>query len=156
MSYSKHYIVRWSEIDLNMHMTSSAYVKYITDTRMSFFVENGFGLEEMEKLRMGPIVLWEKSYFFKEIRPDEEITVKLWNSGASEDGRMIRLEQRIYDQHGTNTFLAYTLFAIIDQKQRRIATPPLELASALENMSKSDRFRVLKKEELRDQEAFPL
>lgn len=156
MSYNRKYTVRWSEIDPNMHLTSSAYVKYITDTRMNFFEDSGFGLPEMKKFKIGPIVLWEKSYYFKEIKPGEEIEIKLTNAGISENKGMMRLEQRIYDSGGNNCFLAFTLVAFLDVVARKMIAPPDQLASIIESLPKSERFRILKKEELRDSEAFPI
>jgi acyl-CoA thioester hydrolase len=155
MAFKKDFTVRWSEIDPNMHLTSAAYVKYITDTRMNFFEDNGFGLREMKQHKIGPIVLSEKSYYFKEIHPGEPIQVRMSNAGVSENGGMMRLEQRIYNEAGENCFLAYTLMAFIDVVARKMTTPPDILREILESLPKSERFKVLSKQELRDSDAFP-
>jgi len=123
---------------------------------MNFFEDNGFGLGEMMKFKIGPIVLWEKSYYFKEIHPGEEITIKLTNSGESENGHMLRLEQRIYNGAGENCFLAYTLVAFLDTKLRKMVKPPEILQDVIKILPKSDRYRMLAKSELRDTEAYPL
>ncbi len=156
MGFTKKYAVRWSEIDLNMHLTSAAYVKYITDTRMSFFEESGFGLKNMKEEMMGPIVISEKSYFFKEIRPNEEIEVVMTNAGASADRTMIRLEQRINGSSGKNHFLAYTLMAFIDLRKRKMAVPTPALVKIIDQLPKSDRYKILEEKDLRDSDAFPL
>ena len=153
MAFEKNFQVRWSEIDLNMHLTSSAYVKYITDTRMSFFVDNGFGLAEMAKHQLGPIVLWEKSYYFKEVHPDQKFTVKIKNDGESENGGMMRLEQRIYNEKGENCFLAYTLIAFLDLRLRKMIAPPEALAKVLASLPKSENYKIIPKEDLRDADA---
>jgi acyl-CoA thioester hydrolase len=155
MAYKKSFTVRWSEIDPNMHLTSAAYVKYITDTRMNFFEDNGFGLEEMRKFMLGPIVLSEKSYYFKEVHPGEHIEITMANAGISENGGIMRLEQRIYNAKGENCFLAYTLMAFIDVVARKMTAPPEILREILESLPKSERFKVLGKDELRDSDAFP-
>ena len=156
MAFKKNYIVRWSEIDPNMHLTSSAYVKYITDTRMDFFVDNGFGLKEMAKNKLGPIVLSEKSYYFKEIHPGEPIEITMTNAGVSGNGSIIRLEQRIYNGKGENCFLAYTQMAFLDVVARKMVAPPAVLQEILEQLPKSERFHIIPKAELRDADAFPV
>lgn len=155
MAFKKEFTVRWSEIDLNLHLTSAAYVKYITDTRMNFFEGGGFGLEEMKKFKLGPIVLSEKSYYFKEIHPGEPIEIAMTNAGVTENGGIIRLEQRIYNNMGENCFLAYTLVGFLDAEARKMTTPPDMLKEILDALPKSGRYRVLSKQDLRDSDAFP-
>lgn len=155
MQYKKNYIIRWSEIDPNMHLTSSAYIKYITDTRMDFFVDHGFGLKEMRQHKLGPIVLSERSYFFKEIHPGEAIEITMTNAGVFENGAIVRLEQRIYNAKGENCFLAYTQMAFIDISARKMITPPEVLQKILALLPKSERFKIIPKSELRDSDAFP-
>ncbi len=154
--YIKDFRVRWSEIDSNLHMTSSAYIKYITDTRMTFFEDYNFGLPEMKKNMIGPVVLSEKSYYFKEIHPGEDIKVSLEVGGQTEDQKRVLLVQRIFDDKGQNCFLAHTLVAFIDIVARKMITPPPSLATVFEKAPKTSDFRILEKAETRDEFAVPI
>lgn len=154
--YKKEFTVRWSEIDPNMHLTSAAYVKYVTDARMSFFEDREFGLEEMRKYMVGPIVLSEKCYYFKEINPGEKITVSLEKCGQSEDLSILKFEQRIFSDKGENHFLSLTLVAFMDVVKRKITKPKGKLLQILDNMPESERFKMLVKSELREADAFPV
>lgn len=153
--YKKNFVVRWSEIDPNMHLTSSAYVRYVTDARMSFFEDNEFGLNDMIKHKIGPIVLSEKCYYFKEINPGEAITVTWEKCGSTPDHRFTKIEQRIFNENGENSFLSLTLIAFMDVVDRKIAIPPAPLLEILKSAPQSERFKILEKSDLRDAEAFP-
>lgn len=154
--YKKEITIRWSEIDSNLHLTSSAYVKYITDTRMDFFEENGFGLIEMKENNIGPVVLSEKCYYFKEIHPKEKIVVGLTISGMTEDKSFIKLEQRIFNKEGKNCFLSFTLISFIDLTLRKIAIPPIELVEIFTSNINPKSFQILSKSDLRDADAKPV
>ena len=154
--YKKEYSVRWSDIDANLHLTSAAYVNYITDTRMNFFVDHSFGLSEMKSLGVGPVVLNEKNYFFKEIYPNDHITCALWLKAVKEDFSIIQVEQRIYNRNGVNNFLAFTTLAFIDIKTRKIAKPGKEIIKLLDYMAKTRDFKISNSEQFRDIEAGPL
>jgi acyl-CoA thioester hydrolase len=154
--YKKEYTIRWSEIDPNIHLTSSAYIKYITDTRMNFFEESGFGMNEMRKGLVGPIVLTEKSYFFKEVHPGERVIVGITNAGMTEDFKFVKLEQRMFNAKGENNFLGYTVIAFMDAVQRKLTEAPSILCEAFNSLEKSEQFRIYKKEEFRDEDASPI
>ena len=39
----KEFEVRWSDVDANRHLGNSAYINFMSHTRMSFMSEAGFG-----------------------------------------------------------------------------------------------------------------
>lgn len=153
--YKKEYTIRFSEIDANLHLTSSAYVKLITDTRMSYFEENNFGLAEMRKYRIGPVVINEKCYYFREIHPGTKITVSLEMAAHTDDKSIAVLEQRIFGPNGKNMFAAQTTVTFIDLNKRKTAEFPEELIALFEKLPKSKRFRIMDRSEARDPEIFP-
>jgi acyl-CoA thioesterase FadM len=42
--YFKEFEVRWSDLDGNMHLANSAYINFMSHTRMSFLLEQGISL----------------------------------------------------------------------------------------------------------------
>ena len=154
--FKKEFTIRWSEIDPNMHLTSAAYIKYITDARMEFFDESGFGMAEMREAMVGPIVLTEKSYFFKEVHPGEKVFVTISNAGMTRDHKFIRIEQRMFNEKGENNFLGYTVIAFMDAVARKIISPSSQIIEMIESLIKSERFRIYENSEFRDEDAGPI
>ena len=67
--YTKQFEVRWNDIDANRHLANSAYINFMSHTRLSFMYENGFGQAEMSKNDLGLVVFYEHMYYFKEVFP---------------------------------------------------------------------------------------
>jgi len=55
----------------------------MSHTRMSFFLECGFGQVNLAKLNLGPVALYEHIYYFKEVFFGESIRVTLQLKGIS-------------------------------------------------------------------------
>lgn len=149
-------LVQWSDIDPNLHLTSTAYVKYITNARMDFFQSGGYGLMEMASENIGPVVLSEKCYYFREIHPGEHITISVANAGTSSDLSKILLEQRIYNEKGKNCFLGLSLIGFLDLEQRKFAIPNDKLKKLLLNANRSKNYRPLEASDIRELGAFPI
>ena len=75
--YKKDFEIRWSDIDANRHLANSAYINFMSHTRMAFLMENGFGQQEMAKHNIGPVVFYEHMYYFKEVFAGTPVSVTL-------------------------------------------------------------------------------
>lgn len=73
--YTKEFDIRWSDIDANRHLANSAYVNFMSHTRMGFMIENGLSQKEMVVHNIGPVVFHEQLFFFKEAFQGKPITV---------------------------------------------------------------------------------
>ena len=54
--YYKEFDIRWSDLDANRHLANSAYINFMSHTRMGFLMENGYGQQELVKHHLGPVV----------------------------------------------------------------------------------------------------
>ncbi|WP_374958619.1 acyl-CoA thioesterase, partial [Gilvibacter sp.] len=54
--YLKEFEIRWSDIDANRHLANSAYVNFMSHTRMSFLIDRGIDMKAMAKHQIGPVV----------------------------------------------------------------------------------------------------
>ena len=118
--YTKRFDIRWNDLDANKHLGNSAYIEFMSHTRMSFFIEHGVGLEIMESYDLGPIVFYEHIYYFKEVLLGESITVSLEVQGHSEDGRFVMIEHNFYNEEGHNLAHGEILFSWIDLNTRKL------------------------------------
>ena len=147
--YQKKFEIRWSDIDANRHLANTAYVNFMSHTRMGFLMENGFGQQEMAKHNLGPVVFYEHIYYFKEVFAGKPVTVTLKLKGISEDGMYFEFEHDFYDHKGRNFASCEMMGAWIDLKERKLTKLPQEMYENINNLAHTDDFRILTKEDTR-------
>jgi acyl-CoA thioester hydrolase len=147
--YTKEFEIRWSDVDANLHLRNSAYIDYMSHARMSFFTEKGFGQLELAKLNIGPIVLSEHMYYFKEVFPGNPITVSLQLKGISENGMFFEFSHNFYDNKGRNLARCEMMGAWIDLKERKLRDLPAVLFDHLEGLDKAPDFKIISKADTR-------
>lgn len=145
--YLKTFEIRWNDLDANQHLGNSTYIEYMSDTRMNFLTSRGLSLEVINGYGLGPIVMYEQIFYFKEIGLNDNIQVSLEVSGMSEDGRFIKIEHNFYNKEGKNLANAEMLFSWMDLKTRRFGRIPKELLKKLEDFPKAKNFKYLTKED---------
>lgn len=147
--YIKEFDIRWSDLDANRHLANSAYINFMSHTRMGFLMENGFGQKELGKHNIGPVVFYEHIYYFKEIFAGKPVKVSLQLKGLSEDGRYFEFSHNFYDQKGKNFASCEMMGGWIDLKERKLIGLPSELYKNLNSLSHTDDFRILTKADTR-------
>ena len=145
--YKKEFEIRWNDLDANKHLGNSTYVEYMSHTRMGFLTSCGLSLDVINSYGLGPIVMYEHVYYFKEIGLDDKIKVSLEVSGMSEDGRFIQIEHNFYNEEGKNLANAEMLFSWMDLKTRRFGKISEELLKKIENFPRTKNFRILSRED---------
>ncbi|PKA83058.1 acyl-CoA thioester hydrolase [Ulvibacter sp. MAR_2010_11] len=147
--YTKEFEIRWSDVDANRHVRNSAYIDFMSHTRMSFFMENGFGQRRLASMNLGPVALYEHMYYFKEIFPGNPVKVSLQLKGISENGKFFEFLHNFYDSEGKNVARCEMLGAWIDLQTRKLTNLPADLFAYLEGMDKTVDFKILTKEDTR-------
>ncbi len=145
----KEFEIRWSDVDANRHLGNSAYINFMSHTRMSFMTEMGFGHTEMAQNNLGPVVLYEHMHYFKEAFPGKPIRVSLELKGVSEDGMFFQFYHNFYDYKGRNIARGDMMGAFINLKERKLTGLPISLIESLNKIDKADGFVTLTKEDTR-------
>jgi len=151
----KEFEVRWSDVDANRHLGNSAYINFMSHTRMSFMSEVGFGHQEMAKNNIGPVVLYEHMYYFKEAFPGKPIRVSLELKGVSDDGMFFQFYHNFYNAKGQNIARGDMMGAFINLAERKLTGLPPHLFESLNKLDKADGFRALTKEDTRKHGQMP-
>jgi len=154
--FTKEFEIRWSDVDANRHLANSAYINFMSHTRMSYLIEIGFGQEEMAKNNLGPVVFYEHIYYFKEVFPGKPVRVSLELKGLSEDGMYFEFTHNFYDTKGRNVAHCEMLGGWIDLKTRKLSQLPPALYQKFNSITKTDDFRVLTKEDTRKFDKRPM
>ena len=153
--YSKEFEVRWSDLDANRHLANSSYINFMSHTRLSYMMENGFGQQNMVKNDIGPVVFYEHMFYFKEIFPGEPIRVSLQLKGISKNGMYFEFQHNFYNAEGVNMARCNMMGGWIDLQTRKLRDVPELLFSALNSLDKTDDFKILTKEDTRKYKQFP-
>ncbi|MDC0637777.1 MAG: acyl-CoA thioesterase [Flavobacteriaceae bacterium] len=153
--YTKKFEMRWSDIDSNLHLRNSAYVDYMSHTRMSYFAQKGISQAKLSELSLGPVVLHEHIHYFKEALAGGPVTVSLALTGHSKDGVFFSFVHNFYDDKGRNIARCRMLGAWIDLKSRKLTPPMAEMWSFLAEIPKAENFKELTKEDLRTFGEYP-
>ena len=147
--YLKNFEIRWSDIDANMHLANSAYVNFMSHTRVAFFEDHNFSLSNLVRNQISPVVFYEHIYYFKEAFLGTPIRVSLEVTGLSEDGMFFKIEHNFYNQKGENLANCELLGAWINLKSRQLTPLPAEFLAEMETFPKSADFKILTKKDTR-------
>lgn len=153
--YIKDFEVRWNDLDANRHLANSSYLNYMSHTRLSYMMEKGFGQGNMIKHNIGPVVFYEHMFYFKEIFPGEPIRVSLELKGISEGGMYFEFQHNFYNKEGVNMARCNMMGGWIDLKTRKLRDLPEDLFSALNDLHKTEDFKILTKEDTRKFKQIP-
>ncbi|WP_420401205.1 acyl-CoA thioesterase [Flagellimonas sp.] len=147
--FFKEFEVRWNDLDANRHLANSAYINFMSHTRMSYMTKIGFGHKEFVKYSIGPVVFYEHIYYFKEVFPGKPIKVSLELKGMSEDGMFVEFHHNFYDSNGKHLSHCEMLFSWINMETRKLTALPNEVLEVFKSQEKASDFRVLTKEDTR-------
>lgn len=147
--YSKEFEIRWSDVDANRHLANSAYINFMSHTRMGFLIEHGLGQPELLHYNLGPVVFYEHIYYFKEVFLGKPIQVSLQLKGLSPDGMYFEFLHNFYDSKGNNFASCEMMGGWIDLKQRKLTALPKKLLAQFLQIEKAPEYKDLTKEDTR-------
>ncbi len=147
--YTKDFEIRWSDVDGNGHLANSAYINFMSHTRLGFLNENGFSMKELISHGIGPVVFSEHIHYFKESFLEQKLTVSLEVSGLSEDGMFFKFEHNFYNKNRQHMATCDIFGAWINLKTRKLTDLPEPLKQLIEGFPKNDGFKILTKEDTR-------
>lgn len=139
-AYAKSFQVRWADLDPNAHMRHSAYADYGAQARIGFLTEQGFGLPEFMKARLGPILFREDLKYLREIRANEAISVSCEAVGVSPNRKHWKIRHRIFRQDRELACIIDCQGAWFDLVQRKVIPAPAELQAVMDKMPKSEDY----------------
>ncbi|HLT32662.1 MAG TPA: thioesterase family protein [Aquaticitalea sp.] len=147
--YLKEFEIRWSDVDANRHLANSAYVNFMSHTRVAFFETHNFSLSNLAKYDISPVIFYEHIHYFKEAFLGMPIRVSLEITGFSQDGMFFMIEHNFYNDKGEHLATCEVLGAWIHLKSRSLTAIPENLIGELDNFPKSKDFKVLTKDDTR-------
>lgn len=141
--FIKEFEVRWNDLDANRHLANSAYINFMSHTRMAFLMEKGFDQKTLAENQIGPVVFFEHVYYFREVHASQPVRVSLEVMGLSEDGMYFEFHHNFYDQDGRNLAHCELIGGWISLETRKLIPLPERFLGAFHNMEKPEGFRTL-------------
>ena len=134
----------WRDMDYNSHMANTSYLDRAADVRMMYFSENGFNVEDMIGMRIGPVIMKDEIEYYREVKLLQEIRVNLVCAGLAPDGSRFVFRNDFAHADGTRCAVVTSTGGWLDLNQRKLIAPPEALRKAMEALPKAEGFRELK------------
>jgi acyl-CoA thioester hydrolase len=157
--------IRWSDLDPNYHLRHSVYYDWAALCRISFLNEKGLTIPVMQRLQFGPIIFREECIFRKEIKHGDSISINLTLVKGRRDFSRWTIRHEIKKAQPAHEASASvpnafgtpadksadkadgTLCAIVtidgawlNVVERKLFTPPAEVAEVFQQMPMGDHF----------------
>ncbi len=141
--FARTLYVGWGDLDTHAHMGNTAYLDKAVDVRMMFFQAHGFSVSELERLRLGPVVMRDEIEYYRELRLLEPINITLLLAGLSDDATRFRLRNEFYREDGKLIARLTTTGGWLDLATRKLTRPPANLIETMKQLARSDDFEQL-------------
>jgi acyl-CoA thioester hydrolase len=148
-AFIKKIEVRWADLDPNRHVSSTAFGSLFVEARFAYMQSQGFGQSEFQQLGIGPVVLWERFHYLREIAQRGDVFVDLRLKGVSEDRLIYRFAQSLFDRQGDLAVYAEITFGWLDLGARKLILPPPALERITNLLERADDFETLTKQDAR-------
>ena len=110
-----------SHLDSFGHVNNAKYLELYERARWDFITNGGYGLEEIQELKQGPVILDVHCRFKREIKNREHITItsqsEAWN------GKIGKINQQILKEDGSVSSEASFTIGFMDLKERKLVAP---------------------------------
>ena len=122
-------VIRERHLDTFGHVNNAAYLDILEEARWDLITRNGFGLDEVQRLKVGPTVLEVQLRFVREIRNRQQVTIRTWLE--SYRGKIGKLAQQIRNEADEVCTDALFTIGLFDLTTRRLVRPTAEWVAAL-------------------------
>jgi YbgC/YbaW family acyl-CoA thioester hydrolase len=117
-------LIREIHLDSFGHVNNAAYVMLYEEARWDFITKNGFGLDVIQNVQMGPVILDLKVRFKRELKNREEIKI-ISRPIEIVSPKIMILEQSMIKADGKVASDAQFTVGFFDMRERKLvnATP---------------------------------
>ncbi|MBD8490983.1 thioesterase family protein [Echinicola sp. CAU 1574] len=122
-------IIKEFHLDTFGHVNNATYLEIYEEARWQFITDNGYGLKEIKKTGLGPVILEIKIRFIKELKLREEITI--FSKTKSYKSKVGTIEQWILDSQGNRCSEVEMTIGLFDTKARKLVLPTPEWLKAI-------------------------
>jgi thioesterase-3 len=114
-------LIREHHLDTFGHVNNATYLDILEEARWDLVTRNGYGLDEVHRLKIGPTVLEVQIRFVREVRNRQQVTIRTWLESYS--GKIGKLAQQIRDEKDELCTDALFTIGLFDLTARRLVRP---------------------------------
>ncbi len=116
-------------LDTFGHVNNASYLEILEEARWDLITRNGYGLEEVHHLKIGPVVLEAHLRFARVLHNRQAVTIRSWLESYS--GRIGSLAQEILADDGELCCDAMFTIGLFNLAARRLIRPTPEWVRGL-------------------------
>jgi acyl-CoA thioester hydrolase len=121
--------IQEQHLDTFGHVNNATYLQILEQARWDLITRNGYGLDEVHRLKIGPTILEVRLRFKRELRNRQRVTIRTWVHSYS--GKVGKLDQHILDEAGNVCCEAVFTFGLFDLTARKLIPPTPEWLAAI-------------------------
>jgi acyl-CoA thioester hydrolase len=114
-------LIREQHLDTFGHVNNATYLQLFEEARWDLVTRNGYGLDEVVRRRMGPIILEASLKFQRELRNRQAVVIRSWTD--SYVGKVARFTQQMVDEQGRVCCDGTFVFGLFDLTARKLIPP---------------------------------
>jgi YbgC/YbaW family acyl-CoA thioester hydrolase len=114
-------VIREQHLDTLGHVNNAKYLDLFEEARWDLITRNGYGLDEIARRRVGPVILEVTLKFQRELRNRQTIVIKSWTDSYS--GKIARFTQQMLDEQGAVCCDGQFVFGLFDLTARKLIAP---------------------------------
>ncbi len=114
-------LIREGHLDSFGHVNNATYLQIFEEARWELITKNGYGLDEVRRLGVGPTILAIQILFKRELRLRMSVVIK--TQLQSYEGKIGILKQWIEDERGQVLTEVELKMALFDLTARRLVAP---------------------------------
>jgi acyl-CoA thioester hydrolase len=122
-------LIQEQHLDTFGHVNNATYLQLLEQARWDLVTRNGYGLDEVHRLKIGPTILEIRLRFKRELRNRQRVTVRSWVESYT--GKVGKLVQHIVDEAGDLCCEAVFTVGLFDLTARKLIPPTPEWLAAL-------------------------
>jgi acyl-CoA thioester hydrolase len=121
--------IRECHLDVFGHVNNAAYLVLFEEARWEFITRNGYGLNEVQQLQKGPVILELSMRFKQEIKLREKIVIT--SELVSHVRKITKFKQQMVKTDGSIAAELNLTFGLFDLRTRRLIVPTPEWEKAI-------------------------
>ena len=109
-------------LDTFGHVNNATYAEIYEEARWDLITKNGYGLDEVQSSRIGPVILEMNIKFIKEIKLRTKI--KILTQAVNPEKKISIIEQKMVLPNGDVASEAKFTFGLFNLDERKLVPPP--------------------------------
>ncbi len=114
-------LIREQHLDTFGHVNNARYLELFEEARWDLITRNGYGLDEVVRRRVGPVILEAALKFQREVRNRQAMVIKSWTDSYA--GKIAHFTQQLVDEQGAVCCEGRFVFGLFDLTARKLIAP---------------------------------